>query len=144
MSCKPSVGGMGWKKRRKKKQQQNSNKCGDNQYDLNFSELWIVNQKGRVTTTQTADSAPSVLPFFWSGLPLFFFFQQKNSILFFFDTLEMNNFKTNWKESPYKENKASLSFSIQPCNLCEAFLVEAIKFAIWDLFPLKRHKSAKN
>lgn len=28
--------------------------------------------------------------------------------------------------------------------LCEAFLVEAIKFAIWDFFPPNRHKSAKN
>ena len=40
MSCKPSVGGWGGKKREKKKKlPQNSNKCGDNHYDLNFSEL---------------------------------------------------------------------------------------------------------
>lgn len=46
----------------------NSNKCGDNQYDFNFSELWMVNQKGRVTTTDCRLRA------FGSAFFFFFFF----------------------------------------------------------------------
>lgn len=58
--------------------------------NLNYFELWTVNQKAGVPTTQTEDSSPSVLPFFLLGLP---FLKKKKQIFIPFGIFEMHHIK---------------------------------------------------
>lgn len=96
-------------------------------------ESWIRRAGSQPHKLQTPD--PLFCLFFWSCLPLLFFWNTKTAFYFLLIVLKWI-FSTNWKESQYKENIAS--FPSNQDILCEAFPVEAIKFAIWDFFPLRK------